>query len=117
MKSKSMSSRLWTVLSSVWIYRVNSDAGHEKDILDSGYGDNGGGLLWPGNAPGAGGSSDDFIAGYATAVLAVKFDTRTCSVDVTDGVITVSGTDLGADAREKAAEQLKQIGTPTFQAG
>jgi len=67
------------------------------------------GLLFPGQILGANTGSDEFIAGYATAVLELNLGAQACSVQVKDGTVTVSGQDLDVDARDKAVEQLKQI--------
>lgn len=67
------------------------------------------GLLFPGQILGANTGSDEFIAGYATAVLELYFGAQACSVQVKDGTMTVSGQDLDVDVRDKAVEQLKQI--------
>lgn len=66
-------------------------------------------LFLGGNSLGAGNDTDEFIAGYATAVLELQFHILDCSVDVQDGVVTVSGRGLEGDAREMAVTQLREI--------
>jgi hypothetical protein len=57
----------------------------------------------------AGQPSDEFIAGYVTAMLEVQFGIRDCTVNVAEGVVTLSGKALYGKTREMALTQAQQI--------
>lgn len=54
-------------------------------------------------------ADDQFIQGYAAAILEQQFKAKTGSLQVTNGVITVNATDLGTADREKIVTTLKEI--------
>lgn len=54
-------------------------------------------------------ASDEFIAGYATAILEHEFSVTGASVETDNGVITVTTKTLGKVDREKVISALKQI--------
>jgi hypothetical protein len=53
--------------------------------------------------------SDEFIAGYATAVLEVQFNIASCSVEVDRGVVAIRASDLKGEKLELATERLMEI--------
>ena len=54
-------------------------------------------------------ASDDFIAGYASAILEHEFNVTDASVEIREGVVFVTTTTLGKVDRGKVESALRQI--------
>jgi hypothetical protein len=54
-------------------------------------------------------TNDQFVLGYATAILEQQFKVQAGSLQVKDGVITIMAKDLPATERERAITVLKEI--------